>query len=274
MDILLPVFQLLYFVVHFLFSLAQAVYGCAFELWHFLSYIIWIERWFEPSRKIIQRDISMLKRLPRHIGFVFIPGQTSNFVQICKVIKWCNYCGINTITLYDIDGTLKLQLHKLLKHLQQFCNGVVFKIILDSKEQHEELYFYEDKNGSDENLQYSKDNHCHSLSEQMPKTYKIGVNLNIFSINSGRSDLVKICKNYTSANILDSNLIQEELITKGQVDPDLVIVLGRPACSLGFLPWQCRLTEFSDIPSLSRLSYSEFKRQLFSFARCEQRFGT
>lgn len=57
-------------------------------------------------------------------------------------------------------------------------------------------------------------------------------------------------------------------------DPDLAVFFGTTCCTMGFMPWQIRLTEFIRISyKLHNLSLEKYLRVLYKYAKCEQRFG-
>lgn len=57
-------------------------------------------------------------------------------------------------------------------------------------------------------------------------------------------------------------------------DPDLAVYFGTTCCTMGFMPWQIRLTEFIQLShKLHNLSLDKYLRVLYKFAKCEQRFG-
>ncbi|XP_035296243.1 dehydrodolichyl diphosphate synthase complex subunit NUS1 isoform X3 [Cricetulus griseus] len=59
----------------------------------------------------------------------------------------------------------------------------------------------------------------------------------------------------------------------GFPDPDLVLKFGPVDSTLGFLPWQIRLTEIVSLPSHLNISYEDFFSALRQYAACEQRLG-
>ncbi|XP_067098521.1 dehydrodolichyl diphosphate synthase complex subunit nus1 isoform X2 [Osmerus mordax] len=72
-----------------------------------------------------------------------------------------------------------------------------------------------------------------------------------------------------SVSLLDS-LLRE---SKNIPDPDLVLKFGPVESTLGFLPWQIRLTEFISLPTHLDVSYEDLFGALQLFATCEQRVG-
>jgi undecaprenyl pyrophosphate synthase len=73
---------------------------------------------------------------------------------------------------------------------------------------------------------------------------------------------------------IDEDLISATLQTnRGLPDPTILIRIGLSSSNLGFLPWQTRLTEIYDWPSLMTFTFQNFFRILQKFSKCEQRFG-
>lgn len=57
-------------------------------------------------------------------------------------------------------------------------------------------------------------------------------------------------------------------------EPDLGVFFGSYCCTMGYMPWHIRLTEFIPISNkLHNLSLDKFLRVLYKYAKCEQRFG-
>ena len=55
MDLLLPIFQLIYFVAHFLFSLSEAVRDTLCELWHFVTRLFLYQKYYVS----LSRDLGL-----------------------------------------------------------------------------------------------------------------------------------------------------------------------------------------------------------------------
>nr|XP_042118314.1 dehydrodolichyl diphosphate synthase complex subunit NUS1 [Peromyscus maniculatus bairdii] len=72
---------------------------------------------------------------------------------------------------------------------------------------------------------------------------------------------------------LDVDLLDGLLSSHGFPDPDLVLKFGPVDSTLGFLPWQIRLTEIISLPSHLNISYEDFFSALRQYAACEQRLG-
>ncbi|XP_076046470.1 transport and golgi organization 14 isoform X2 [Oratosquilla oratoria] len=123
MNILLPAFQLLYFVAHFLVSLALAVYDCYQQLVKILI----------PTPDITSAEIEVrakyLKKLPQHLGLICIGSQVHRISEILKLINWAIACNVNFISLYDARGILKRESDTLVKALEEEKDSFVSFVI-------------------------------------------------------------------------------------------------------------------------------------------------
>ena len=111
--------------------------------------------------------------------------------------------------------------------------------------------------------------------------YKKHIVVNVYSSEDGHAkfdDLLTqqfLRADYKSQQISIDKV--DEALTKvfGRMpDPDLAVYFGTACCSMGFMPWQIRLTEFIPISfKLQHLSLEKYLRVLYKYAKCEQRFG-
>lgn len=98
--------------------------------------------------------------------------------------------------------------------------------------------------------------------------------VNVLSLEDSKCDLVNVIDKYEDENIyIKEEFVEDSLITRGQPDPELVITIGLPSTTLGFLPWQIKFSEFMTISSFKRLNYKKFRSILESYSNCEQRLG-
>ncbi|KAL7644305.1 UNVERIFIED_CONTAM: hypothetical protein RMT77_005132 [Armadillidium vulgare] len=280
MDLLLPVFQLVYFIVHFLYSLGQAVLDCFHELYFLLRHLR-KEKYFVPDSKRIIADAVQLKKIPRHLGLILNGNQTCNFKNICYLLNWCAGFGISNVSLYDFDGVFKLKLPTLLCNINNICTEQSVKVIVDNQ-------VYETDSESYSGQQSATNKHekkTADFSDLVIRSYQTASNSNVkssktmmylFCVDDGKDDVVRMVRDASQKQetIFSKEYISDNLSTNDVIDPDLVIVFGRPLCTMGFLPWQVRLTEFINVPSVSRLDYYEFRKLLQIYSKCEQRFGS
>nr|XP_019596931.1 PREDICTED: dehydrodolichyl diphosphate synthase complex subunit NUS1 isoform X2 [Rhinolophus sinicus] len=79
------------------------------------------------------------------------------------------------------------------------------------------------------------------------------------------------CSKY-STEFANSN-DKDDQGSNGFPDPDVVLKFGPVESTLGFLPWQLRLTEIISLPSHLNIRYEDFFSALRQYAACEQRLG-
>ncbi|XP_012888233.1 PREDICTED: dehydrodolichyl diphosphate syntase complex subunit NUS1 [Dipodomys ordii] len=103
----------------------------------------------------------------------------------------------------------------------------------------------------------------------------------VLSPEDGKADIVRaaqdfcqfVAKQQKRATDLDVDMLDSLLSSNGFPDPDLVLKFGPVDSTLGFLPWQIRLTEIVSLPSHLNISYEDFFSALRQYAACEQRLG-
>lgn len=117
--------------------------------------------------------------------------------------------------------------------------------------------------------------------------YKKHIVVNLYSSEDGHAKFdqlltQELCRdNYDASAMCDSKQITidkvDETLSKlyGLMpDPDLAVFFGTTCCTMGFMPWQIRLTEFIQLSyKLHNLSLDKYLRVLYKYAKCEQRFG-
>lgn len=127
MDILLPVFQLLYFVAHFLVSLCQAVYDALQDLYR----IAW-----ELTRWLLRTPCKgpfALGKSPQHPILLLLPGQykSSQLQQVAKILSALARGGASCLTVYEAAGKLRDQQWALQRVLQEDLPGFNVHLIPD-----------------------------------------------------------------------------------------------------------------------------------------------
>lgn len=116
---------------------------------------------------------------------------------------------------------------------------------------------------------YNDTNYKNGLSEQK-------VHVKVVKAGDGRLGVINVVKKYASNSI--SNFTIEDfdgsLREKFQFpDPDVGLCFGKTFCLYGFPPWQIRVTEFFHLATHHAFTYDEFIKLLFSYSKCEQRYG-
>lgn len=104
------------------------------------------------------------------------------------------------------------------------------------------------------------------------------LSVNFLSPDDGKIRISEICRNIAADHRITSKQINisyldsrfKEIVL---IEPELAIYFGPICCTYGLLPWHIRLTEFINIPSQFGLSVQSFLNVLFTYSKCEQRFG-
>lgn len=112
--------------------------------------------------------------------------------------------------------------------------------------------------------------------------YKNGMkkelSVNFLSPRECKPKIAEVCRSladneYLQPEQININLMHEKFASIINPDPDIAIYFGEICSTYGFLPWHIRLTEFFPIESQQVLTVNAFLNTLFSYSKCEQRFG-
>ncbi|KAL1768761.1 dehydrodolichyl diphosphate syntase complex subunit NUS1 [Sigmodon hispidus] len=181
--------------------------------------------------------------------------QEPSFSDIASLVVWCMAVGISYISVYDHQGIFKRNNSRLMEEIlkqQQELLG------LDCSKYSPE--FADSKDKADQVL------NCPSA-------------VKVLSPEDGKADIVRAAQDFCQLvaqqqrrpTDLDVDLLDGLLSSHGFPDPDLVF--GPVDSTLGFLPWQIRLTEIISLPSHLNISYEDFFSALRQYAACVQRLG-
>ncbi|KFO24454.1 Nogo-B receptor [Fukomys damarensis] len=103
----------------------------------------------------------------------------------------------------------------------------------------------------------------------------------VLSPEDGKADIVRAAQDFCRLvarqqqrpEDLDVDMLDSLISSNHFPDPDLILKFGPVDSTLGFLPWQIRLTEIVSLPSHLNISYEDFFSALRQYAACEQRMG-
>uniref|UniRef100_A0A8D2AHV8 Dehydrodolichyl diphosphate synthase complex subunit NUS1 n=1 Tax=Sciurus vulgaris TaxID=55149 RepID=A0A8D2AHV8_SCIVU len=203
-------------------------------------------------------DGRSLEKLPVLMGLVITADeQEPSFSDIASIVVRCMAVGISYISVYDHQGIFKRNNSRLMDEIlkqQQELLG------LDCSK-----YSPGFANSNDKDDQVLN---CHSI-------------VKVLSPEDGKADIVRAAQDFWQlvtqqqkrATDLDVDMLDRLLSSNGFPDPDLVLKFGPVDSTLGFLPWQIRLTEIVSLPSHLNISYEDFFSALRQHAACEQRLG-
>lgn len=113
--------------------------------------------------------------------------------------------------------------------------------------------------------------------------YKNGVrhsmSLNILDPRLSKFQMSQLCRHLAQSGKTTDHLninYLDEIINESDrhvTDPDLGLFFDDVCCTFGLLPWQLRLTEFIKVKFYSTINVNQFLDALYSYSKCEQRFG-
>jgi dehydrodolichyl diphosphate syntase complex subunit NUS1 len=116
--------------------------------------------------------------------------------------------------------------------------------------------------------------------------YKRHIVVNLYSSDDGHAKFNQLltqglCSDKDASAMCESKQITIDFIDEKlskmfglMPDPELALFFGSACCTMGFMPWQVRLTEFIQMShKLQNVSLDKFLRVLYKYAKCEQRFG-
>ncbi|XP_045608879.1 dehydrodolichyl diphosphate synthase complex subunit NUS1 [Procambarus clarkii] len=257
MDVVLPVFQLLYFVAHFLVSLALSVIDTFHDLHRLLLRLCsFLAPTLIPACRL-QADAAQLKKVPQHLGLILVAHQTHQISQLSTVISWAVAYGVRFVSLYDAHGILKRNKPVILKALEESNSDIMYNVL-----------------SYDQDCKPEKDTVAGKCVKTDTTTVHQEVTVNLLSQEDSRGNLASVAKRLSKTGCkITASTIESHLVTNGQPDPDVVITVGETFATFAFLPWQIRLAEFFVTSSLSRFEYSDFQTILKKYSRCEQRLG-
>ena len=200
------------------------------------------------------------KNLPKHIAIIMDGnrrwakkrGKPASFGHkegaktLEKIVRYCNKIGIGYITVYAFST-------ENWKRTQEEVSALMslFQSYLDDYS----------KRADSENIKVKIIGKRDGLSERMKKSIdkcmertknNTGITFNIALNYGGRDELLSAIKNIAEQvkekNIkiedITEKMISENLYTKGQPDPDLLIRTSGELRLSNFLPWQSVYTEF------------------------------
>jgi len=225
-------------------------------------------------------------------------SQKIQMQALAKLISWAWAAKIPLISLFDYHGEIKDSHHELAYLLQEelVLNYMAFKDqsspsiipsppptikfhnvpningysngvngIRNSNTLHIAVFSHED--GKDAIVQVARDickeNRNRRNSESSNREENDGEGSDLVEVNESMID--SMLKNAHGLTGLPPGISPE---------PDVLAILGNVCSTLGFLPWNIRLTEMHWIPKLPVVESEDFLNVLRKYSRCQQRRGT
>ena len=184
-------------------------------------------------------------------GLVRSMGHREGAKTFRKIARYCSNIGIKYLTVYAFSTENWKRPTDEVNYLMKLFEQYLKEALEDFKEENNRVIFLGDKSGFSENLQ--------NLIKEVEESSKdcTGMTLNIAMNYGGRDEIVKACKSIAlkvknselSLDDIDEGVLSNEMYTKGQADPDLIIRPSGEYRLSNFLTWQSAYSElvFMDI---------------------------
>lgn len=229
-------------------------------------------------------------QLPEHVGIIMdgngrwakkrgLPrsaGHTAGAQTFRKIARYCSDIGIKYLTVYAFSTENWRRPKEEIDALMRLFKDYLTEAIRDFRDDSIVLRFIGDRTAfSPELLELMNENEDESKDRD-------GMVLNIAMNYGGRAELVtavrdiaaKAAKGEISPDMIDEAMISDNLYTKGQPDPDLIIRPSGENRTSNFLLWQSAYAEYVIMDVL----WPDFKEKdmdaaLIEYAKRNRRFG-
>lgn len=227
-----------------------------------------------------------MKKIPYHLGIIVdgnrrwakerglptIEGHRQGLENVKKIGKWCKQRGVKILTLFAFStenwNRSKVEVSYLMRLLKQALSG---KNLQEINKDDIQVKVIGQREKFSPQLQKVIEE-----AEEKTQNNKSGV-LNIALNYGGKAEIVGAVKNIVKKNPLpeiDEDLINQNLWTAGEPDPDLIIRTGGEQRMSNFLLWQAAYSELY----FSKKYWPDFTEKdlddaLVDYARRQRRFG-
>lgn len=160
--------------------------------------------------------------------------------------RYCNKIGIECLTVYAFSTENWKRTEEEVKSILLLLDKYLDKFLADAHLDNIKLRIIGDIYSLPEKLK----NKMIKMEEKTKNN--TGLQFNIAFNYGGRAEIVRACKliakdvldGKINIDDIDENLVSNNLYTKGQPDPDLVIRTSGELRTSNFLPWQITYSEF------------------------------
>ena len=229
-------------------------------------------------------------QLPEHVGIIMdgngrwakkrgLPrsaGHTAGAQTFRKIARYCSDIGIKYLTVYAFSTENWRRPKEEIDALMRLFKDYLTEAIRDFKDDSIVLRFIGDRTAfSPELLELMNENEDESKDRD-------GMVLNIAMNYGGRAELVtavrdiaaKAAKGEISPDMIDEAMISDNLYTKGQPDPDLIIRPSGENRTSNFLLWQSAYAEYVIMDVLwPDFNEKDMDAALIEYAKRNRRFG-
>ena len=262
---------LVYTLVHAFFS----VYIRLRQAYHAVKdRIIAILFYHHRTPELIQKDVKILQRLPKHLSVILKLENRGKGAALealvdeaAEIAAWCACAGIPVLSIYEQTGMLK-------GYLPATHRAMSRKLSAYFGPQHPALSLRAPHIPALESGSSTPTSESEGAS---PKQLSIM----LLSAEDGRDSLVDLTKTLTemsqrsklAASDISQDLIDAEITECVMGEPNLLMLFGPSVELSGYPPWQLRLTEIYHVQDNHGVGYQVFLRALYNYANAQMRFG-
>lgn len=273
------IYRFIWIFIHFIFDV--------YDYCTWLMFVIKTKcvEMLEPNRieslsddkYMIESTKKYLTKTPVHLA-VILGTELPDFHALSKIIMWCLSAGIQHVSFYDHKGILAqfcfyfLGMPKILIQLQFLLLGIlvannskIYDYLTNWKKETDKICWNINTNGTHGQIVYKN-----GLKKEL--------SVNFLSPTDCQLKISEVCRELAANKQIHVDQINIEYLDDKfseflHPDPDLAIYFGDVCCTYGLLPWHIRLTEFISISTQKTMTIKTFLHTLFTFSKCEQRFG-
>ncbi|KAJ2903313.1 nuclear undecaprenyl pyrophosphate synthase-like protein [Zalerion maritima] len=283
-------------IIHIVFS----IYIRIRQAYHtVLDKVVSVFAHHHNTPELIQRDVSPLTKLPKHLSVVLKledhgrgAGLEKLVNEVANIAAWCASAGIPVLSVYERSGILKSYLpetHRAASqrlslffgrdkpalslgapHLPSIVSATsATSAVSPTPSSESSDSGFEDDNGNETNSGFGTTNTLSHLQ------------ILLLSEEDGRDSIVDLTKTLAemsqrgklSPNDISVDVVDAELKEGVVGDPDLLVIFGPYPDLAGYPPWQLRLTEIFCLRDNMGVGYQVFLKGLYKYANAEMRWG-
>ena len=205
-------------------------------------------------------------------GFPRKMGYAKGAQVFRKIAEYCIKLKINIVTFYAFSSENWSRPQEEIDELMRLLNNYLDELLVTFTKYDAEIRFIGDISKLDGKL-------IKKIIELQDKTKGRATNLNIAMNYGGRNEIIHavnnaIAKNKNKTDKITAEMLESELYTHGQQDPDLIIRTANELRLSNFLLWQSAYSEFwfTDVlwPDFTKKTLDE---ALLDYSSRKRRYG-
>ncbi|XP_073827486.1 transport and golgi organization 14 [Musca autumnalis] len=290
-------------ILHFLFSLYEV---CQWVRLRIIAFALWSYDLCQTQTKRQQKEHDFLKKckrqlskIPKHLNLIIGPDANGEINEelLTRLFTYALYVNIECVSFYDTRSSSSDKNTKAISLGKLKCPNGAWKS--KSLDDHRTIWISasnEISNGVNHSngcIPTALANGCSKTTNGHITTANgskhENTSLLIYQIQSkdNHSLIADVCRDLFRQRQTDEikQLLQHRTQLTERIDaelkqklenlsePELSIVFSETLCIYGTLPWHTRFTEFQRYPSGKYFDAESFAKILYTYSRCEQRWG-